>query len=134
MRAIRGKDTSLELVVRSYLHRAGFRFRVHVYGLPGSPDIVLRRYATVIFIHGCFWHQHDSARCPHTGVPLSNRAYWKPKLERTVARDRAHKRKLRQLGWRVVVVWECQNDVARLQTIIAHLRAMHPKTRKNHER
>jgi DNA mismatch endonuclease (patch repair protein) len=105
MRAIRARDTSPELRVRSALHRAGYRFRLHLQSLPGAPDVVLRRHRTVIFIHGCFWHQH---RCLKGRVPRTNRAYWLPKLARNKRRDARSRRALRKLGWRVIVIWECQ--------------------------
>src|SRR5438105_5056441 len=88
MSKIRGKNTSPERLVRTALHRAGFRFRLHRSKLPGCPDVVLPRLRTVVFIHGCFWHQHPG--CVHSGVPLSNTDYWKPKLTRTIARDARH--------------------------------------------
>ena len=106
MRQIRGKDTSPEREVRSALHRAGFRFRLHLRKLPGCPDVVLPGLRTVVFIHGCFWHQHPD--CVHSGIPLSHRRYWKPKLMRTVARDAEHLRALRGQGWSVHVLWECK--------------------------
>lgn len=108
MRQIKSKNTTPELAVRSYLHRRGLRYRLHRKGLPGNPDLVLPKYNTVVFVHGCFWHQHPSKNCPHTGIPLSNRAYWKPKLERTVARDLLNTKALNEQGWQVEVIWECE--------------------------
>ena len=106
MKRVRGKDTGPERAVRKMVHAMGFRFRLHVKELPGNPDIVFRSRSKVIFVHGCFWHGH---RCD-AGInrPSSNRQYWIPKLERNKKRDRASRARLRRLGWRVMVVWECQ--------------------------
>lgn len=106
MRRIGSKNTKPELAVRSLLHRMGLRFRLHVASLPGCPDIVLPRWRTVLFVHGCFWHQHP--RCAEGRIPQSRREYWQPKLQRNCERDRAALRALRKLGWRVLVVWECE--------------------------
>lgn len=106
MSKVRGKDTAPEKAVRSMLHRAGFRFRLHRRDLPGKPDIVLPKYKTVIFVHGCFWHQHTG--CPAARRPSSNTDYWDKKLDANVNRDIENKRRLRGLGWQVMVVWECQ--------------------------
>ena len=105
MSRIRARDTSPEKRVRQILHRMGYRFRLHLRDLPGTPDIVLAKYETVIFVHGCFWHQHT---CRDGKTPKSNQSYWLPKLERNRRRDRSHSRALRRLGWHVVVVWECE--------------------------
>lgn len=105
MRAIRAKDTSPELAVRSGLHRAGLRFRLHDSSLPGSPDIVLPRHRTVIFVHGCFWHRHFG--CAQSTLPQRNREWWIAKLRRNRMRDRQAQRALEAIGWRVIVVWEC---------------------------
>jgi DNA mismatch endonuclease (patch repair protein) len=107
MAKIRGKDTRPEMAVRSLLHRAGFRFRLHAKDLPGRPDLVLPKHRAVVFVHGCFWHRH--ARCRDgRSMPASNRSYWVPKFERNLARDRRVKQALRRRGWRVITVWECQ--------------------------
>jgi DNA mismatch endonuclease (patch repair protein) len=110
MSRIRGKDTKPELIVRSMLHRAGYRFTVNGplnNSLPGRPDIVLPKYRTVIFVHGCFWHQHPG--CPAARIPKSSSGGvdWKSKLEKNVKRDRRNARRLRNEGWRVLTVWEC---------------------------
>jgi DNA mismatch endonuclease (patch repair protein) len=105
MSRIRGKNTSPELVVRSLLHGVGLRFRLHRRDLPGCPDIVLPRYRTVLFVHGCFWHRHKN--CPFAYTPKSRTGFWKTKFERNLARDRRVSHQLRRLGWRVIVVWEC---------------------------
>ena len=105
MRQIKGRDTKPELLARSVLHRCGLRFRLQS-SLPGKPDIVLPRHRTIVFVHGCFWHQHRG--CKHAGIPLSNRRYWEPKLRRTVVRDRHNRRVLAEMGWSVYILWECQ--------------------------
>jgi DNA mismatch endonuclease (patch repair protein) len=106
MRSVGRKDTGPEIVVRSLLHRAGFRFRKNVKSLPGTPDIVLPKYRTVIFVHGCFWHRHQG--CPRTTTPASRREYWDAKLARNVERDRQKSARLQEAGWNVVIVWECE--------------------------
>jgi DNA mismatch endonuclease (patch repair protein) len=106
MAAIRGRHTAPELAVRGALHAAGFRFRMHRRDLPGSPDVVLPKYRTVIFVHGCFWHRHP--RCRFTTDPASNRSFWRRKFVENITRDRRQKRELRTAGWRVLTVWECQ--------------------------
>jgi DNA mismatch endonuclease (patch repair protein) len=106
MSRIRGRDTKPELLVRSVLHRLGYRFRLHHKDLPGRPDVVLPKHRTVVLVHGCFWHRHP--RCRHSYMPKSNVAFWATKFEQNVARDAADRRSLRKGGWRVVVVWECQ--------------------------
>lgn len=105
MSRVRNKNTQAELVVRSILHRLGFRFRLHRRDLPGSPDIVLPKYRTVVFIHGCFWHGHH---CPRGKLPTKNREFWENKINRNVDRDRAAVRELGELGWRSIVVWSCR--------------------------
>ena len=113
MSRIKSRDTRPEKTVRSAIHRLGFRFRTHSTALPGKPDIVLRKHKTVIFVHGCFWHRHQG--CKRCTTPTSNEDYWIPKLCGNVARDKLHKRALTKLGWRVLVIWECETkDVERL--------------------
>jgi DNA mismatch endonuclease, patch repair protein len=106
MSRIRGKDTAPELKLRSLLHRAGFRFRVHDKKLPGRPDIKLSKYRTVILVHGCYWHRHPS--CSRATTPKTRTEFWKSKFDGTVARDRETTRKLEAEGWKVQVVWECE--------------------------
>lgn len=108
MSRIRGKNTTPEKVVRSLLHKMGYRFRLHGKDLPGRPDIVLKRYKTVIFVHGCFWHRHR--RCKDCTTPFHRRAWWIRKLEGNSARDKKHTRALRSMGWRVLVVWQCETE------------------------
>ena len=105
MARIRSTNTAPERIVRSALHRLGYRFRLHGQTLPGHPDIVLTKLRTVIFVHGCFWHQH--ANCKHATVPRRNRLFWQTKFRHNVARDRRDQRSLRARGWRVFIVWEC---------------------------
>jgi DNA mismatch endonuclease (patch repair protein) len=105
MSGIRGKDTKPELGLRRALHRLGLRYRLHVAGLPGRPDIVLPKYGAVIEVHGCFWHRHE--HCTFCTDPASNRSFWRAKFGDTVNRDKRNLEALRKLGWRVAVVWEC---------------------------
>lgn len=106
MSRIRSRDTAPEKKVRSLLHNAGFRFRLHVKKLPGSPDIVLPRYRAVIFVHGCYWHRH--AKCRYAYTPKSRTEFWEGKFKATVERDREKSDELRSAGWRIIVVWECE--------------------------
>ena len=107
MAQIRSRGMKPEMAVRSMVHRAGYRFRLHRRDLPGKPDLALTRYQAVIFVNGCFWHWHPSPDCPIAGLPKSNLDYWEPKLTRTRERDLAHKAPLTALGWRVHTIWEC---------------------------
>lgn len=114
MRAVKGADTTPELAVRRLAHGMGFRFRLHRKDLPGKPDLTFPRLRKVIFVHGCFWHGHDCAR--GTRVPVQNRDYWTRKVARNVERDRNAQFALLRLGWRSLVVWECEiKDQARLR-------------------
>ena len=106
MSRIGSKDTYPELKVRSSLHKLGYRFRVHRADLPGKPDIVLPKYKTVIFIHGCFWHGHVCSKGKH--LPKTNKVFWEEKLARNRERDLETIKKLKMLGWRVLVMWECE--------------------------
>ena len=106
MSRIKGRNTKPELAVRSLLHRMGYRFRLHRADLPGKPDIVLSRYRTVIFVHGCFWHRHKDCRFAYT--PKSRTEFWLKKLEPNVIRDIQVKSDLELLGWRVITLWECE--------------------------
>ena len=105
MAAIRSKHTSPERIVRQVVHSLGWRFRLHCNGLPGQPDIVLARLRSVVFVNGCFWHRHN---CSDGRLPRTNSEYWIPKLARNRARDAENHRLLKQLGWRVLIVWECE--------------------------
>lgn len=106
MSKIRSKNTGPERAVRSLLHRAGHRFRIHVRSLPGTPDVVLPASRVVVFVHGCFWHRHKG--CKVATSPKTHKKFWNEKFARNVANDQKHRRRLRRLGWRVVVVWACQ--------------------------
>lgn len=106
MAAIKGKDTKPEMIVRKYLFSRGLRFRVQVRKLPGTPDIVLPKYKTAIFVNGCFWHGHEG--CKYFRLPKSNIEFWKEKIERNIERDRESMQALLVLGWKVIRVWECE--------------------------
>lgn len=132
MSRVRNKDTKPELLVRSILHRNGFRFRLHKNGLPGKPDIVLARYKTVIFVHGCFWHRHKG--CPDATTPKTRTAFWVNKFKENTERDKRTGEALRDLGWNVIIVWECEilrpeNLLERLKTEIKQSlnKAIHTK-------
>lgn len=106
MRAVKRAHTRPEIVVRQALHALGLRFRLHRRDLPGSPDIVLPKFRTVVFVHGCFWHRHPD--CRYATTPKSRQEYWLPKFEANVERDARKEAQLRELGWRVLVMWECE--------------------------
>lgn len=106
MSRIRSKNTSPEMRVRAFLHRHGYRFRLHDKKLPGRPDIVLRRYRTVIFVHGCFWHRHSD--CKYAYMPKSRVEFWNEKFRSNVMRDKEKERLLADAGWKVLTVWECE--------------------------
>ena len=108
MRKVRSKDTTPEMRVRRALHAKGFRYRLHHSDLPGKPDLVLSRYRTCIFVHGCFWHGHES--CRKSSVPKTNTDFWVKKISRNQDRDRKVQTLLEDIGWRVVTVWECQTE------------------------
>ncbi len=106
MSQISGKDTKPEMMVRKFLHGNGFRYRLHVKDLPGKPDLVLPKYNSVIFVHGCFWHAHED--CKYFKLPQTNTDFWKEKLYRNKERDESHIQELEEMGWNVVIVWECK--------------------------
>jgi DNA mismatch endonuclease (patch repair protein) len=106
MSRIRGVNTGPEVRLRSLLHKAGFRFRLHDPKLPGRPDIVLRKHHAVVFVHGCFWHRHPG--CRHATTPSSRSDFWNNKFARTVERDRRKAAELANAGWNVITVWECE--------------------------
>ena len=105
MSRIKGKDTSIEVKVRKYLFHEGFRYRKNVKSLPGKPDIVLPKYNTVVFVHGCFWHRHSG--CRYAYMPKSRCEYWKAKFETNVKNDMNNTKLLNDAGWHVIVIWEC---------------------------
>ena len=106
MSRIRSKGTKPEMTVRRLLHSMGYRYRLHRRDLPGNPDLVFPRWRKAIFVHGCFWHQHPG--CKISRQPKSNQNYWLPKLERNTVRDAEHQAQLREMGWDVLVIWECE--------------------------
>jgi DNA mismatch endonuclease, patch repair protein len=106
MSRIKGSNTKPEILVRKYLHAQGYRFRLHVKDLPGKPDIVLPKYKTVIFVHGCFWHGHKG--CKYFVEPKTRTKWWLDKIEGNKARDKKAFKALKKMGWRVVEMWECR--------------------------
>jgi DNA mismatch endonuclease, patch repair protein len=117
MGLVRSKNTKPEWVVRRLVHGLGFRYRLHVRSLPGNPDLVFPKRRKIIFVHGCFWHRHGT--CKFTRWPKSRMEFWGPKLEKNYERDQVNLRALRTLGWKVLVIWECQlDDTARLASRI----------------
>jgi DNA mismatch endonuclease (patch repair protein) len=106
MSRIRGRNTGPELRLRSLLHRAGFRFRLHAKHLPGRPDVVLPKYRTAIFVHGCFWHRHSG--CRNATMPSTRREFWQKKFEGNVGRDTHNQAMLEAAGWSVLIIWECE--------------------------
>src|SRR6056297_1507536 len=107
MSRVRNRNTKPEMLVRSVLHRLGYRFRLHRSDLPGTPDIVLPKYGTVIFVNGCFWHGHD---CPRGKIPETNRDFWEKKIEKNRTRDKENYRKIEELGWQTIIIWTCRID------------------------
>ena len=117
MSRIRAKNTKPEKIVRSTIHRMGYRFSLHNKGLPGKPDITLPKYKTVIFVHGCFWHRHEN--CKYSTTPKSNVDFWTNKFEDNIKRDQSNYEALRKIGWKVVVIWECEvKDSEKLPIIL----------------
>ena len=117
MSKVRNKHTKPELIVRSRLHHAGFRFRLHDKSLPGTPDLVLKKHRTAIFVNGCFWHGHG---CKKSKLPATRTEFWQAKIERNKARDAQQKRALTQQGWAVFTIWECKLE-GDLSAAIRHL-------------
>jgi len=120
MSRIRSRDTRPERQLRSLLHRMGYRFRLHVAKLPGKPDIVLPRHRTVIFLHGCFWHQHPG--CRYACVPKSRTNFWDRKFAANRARDEQVENELERLGWQIIIVWEC--ELRKLEEVAVRLSAL----------
>lgn len=106
MSKVRSSDTKPEVAVRRVLHSLGFRFRLHSKALPGKPDIVLPKHRSVVFVHGCFWHHHEG--CGKSKLPVTNAEFWQTKIAENVSRDMKTIRALKRLGWRVLVIWECE--------------------------
>lgn len=119
MAAIRSANTKPEIIVRKYLWRHGFRYRLNNPRLPGHPDIVLRKYRTCVFVNGCFWHGHEG--CKYFRMPATNADFWRKKIERNRQRDREEQRRLAEMGWHVVVVWECELKPSRREETLRSL-------------
>ena len=117
MSRIRAVDTLPERTVRTSLHKAGFRFRLHVKTLPGKPDIVLSKFKTVVMVHGCFWHRHK--KCKYAYTPKTSTIFWEKKFNQNIKRDIKVKRDLRALGWKVITIWECEvSDINKIKRVI----------------
>ena len=114
MSAIKSKNTKPEIAVRKVLHSMGYRFRLHGKDLPGSPDIVLPKYKTVIFIHGCFWHRHEN--CKYASTPKTRKEFWENKFKANINRDNLNQANLLLRGWKIIIIWECQlkGDIKKL--------------------
>lgn len=119
MSRIGGKDTKPEEIVRKYLFSKGFRYRKNVRNLPGSPDLVLPKYRTVVFVNGCFWHGHEG--CKYFVWPKSNAEFWRKKIEANISRDQRKEAQLKDMGWNVLVVWECELRPPRRQATLERL-------------
>lgn len=119
MSRISGKDTKPEELVRKYLFSKGFRYRKNVRKLPGTPDLVLPKYRTVIFVNGCFWHGHEG--CKYFVWPKSNAEFWRQKIETNISRDRRKEAQLRDMGWNVMIVWECELRPPKRQVALERL-------------
>lgn len=118
MSHVKSKDTKPEILVRSIIHRLGFRFSKHKSDLPGKPDIVLVKHRKIIFVHGCFWHSHK--KCTRSSRPKSNKLFWIEKLDKNSARDKKAKYQLELQGWKVLIIWTCETkDILKLQNKIA---------------
>jgi DNA mismatch endonuclease (patch repair protein) len=124
MSCVGRKNTRPEMIVRKFLHSHGYRFRLHVKNIPGTPDLVLPRFKTAIFVNGCFWHHH--LRCKMSALPKSNRLFWDKKIEKNIARDKKTRRLLRQQGWSVITIWECglKNRTAQTECLAKVLRTL----------
>jgi len=129
MAKVHGTDTTPEIRVRKLLHNMGYRFRLHQRDLPGKPDIVLPKYRTAIFVHGCFWH--GCPKCRHAQIrPAANSDYWNNKLDRTIERDKENQRKLRKMGWYVMVIWECETKKKETESLVSRIEKI-PNTSKD---
>jgi DNA mismatch endonuclease (patch repair protein) len=119
MSQIKGKDTKPEILVRKFLHSNGFRFRLHSRKLPGKPDIVLPKYKTVIFVHGCFWHGH--MHCKYFVIPKTRTEWWTDKINNNIANDKKAEKALRESGWKIIIIWECQLKKSQRNQILKNL-------------
>jgi DNA mismatch endonuclease (patch repair protein) len=123
MALVRGKDTKPEMVVRRLVHGMGYRFRLHRRDLPGKPDIVLPRFRKAIEVRGCFWHRHPDPACGRARIPKTRQDFWIPKLEGNALRDAENERRLRAMGWDLLVIWECQTTPTRRRELAEIIRA-----------
>lgn len=129
MKAVHSKNTAPEMIVRRFLHAAGLRYRLHYKDLPGTPDLVFPGRRVAIFVNGCFWHQHPG--CPMASRPKSRTDYWNRKLDRNVERDKEARRKLEEMGWKVLIVWECQlRNGSELRKICSEIKSIQPKRKR----
>ena len=119
MSRIKGKDTKPEMLVRRFLHKNGFRYRLHVKDLPGKPDIVLPKYKTVIFIHGCFWHGHEG--CKYYVVPKTRTEWWLNKIQGNSANDQKHAEYFQSKGWKIIIIWTCNLKKSFINTTLTQL-------------
>ena len=119
MSRIKGKDTKPEMLVRRFLHASGFRYRLHVKDLPGKPDIVLPKYKTVIFVHGCFWHGHDG--CQYYVVPKTKTEWWLNKINGNIVNDNKMRKSLISEGWRIITLWECDLKKSTVEKTLSNL-------------
>jgi DNA mismatch endonuclease (patch repair protein) len=131
MSRIKSKNTKPEILVRKFLHKNGFRFRLHVKNLPGKPDIVLPKYKTVVFVHGCFWHGH--AGCKYYVVPKTRTDWWLNKINTNISNDENAEESLKALGWKIITIWECElkksNAEISLKLLITQISPPDKKTR-----
>jgi len=119
MSRIKGKDTKPEIIVRKFLHLQGFRFRLHKKKLPGKPDIVLKKYNTVIFVHGCFWHGHN--KCKYFVIPKTRTDWWINKIVKTKKVDKGNNIRLRKMGWKIITIWECELKPKKIEKAFSKL-------------
>lgn len=119
MSRIKGTDTKPEMLVRKYLHANGIRYRLHNKNLPGKPDLTLTKYHTVIFVNGCFWHGHKG--CQYFVLPKTRTAWWQEKIEETIKRDSTAIQNLKELGWKPIIIWECELKPAKRNASLAHI-------------
>lgn len=121
MSKIKGKDTKPELLVRKFLHKNGYRYRIHVKDLPGKPDVVLPKYKTVIFVHGCFWHGHEG--CKYYVVPKTKTEWWLNKINGNIAKDSKSELELLKMGWTIIKIWECDLKRTTIEQTLLSLKA-----------
>ena len=119
MSKIKGRNTSIEVMCRKYLFSRGFRYRKNLKALPGTPDIVLKKYKTVIFVNGCFWHHHEG--CKKARIPKTHTDFWQKKIDRNIKNDQLHTQLLIELGWKVIVIWECELSKKEFQTTMERI-------------